>query len=221
MLSLRKFTFKNPQQPAFQYEALQDPQDIRLVEIQPSSNNLTQIECKMITTSLSNSDLSYQCLSYVWGTPDQNRSILCNNRILNVTDNLFVALNNLRQNKATFRMWIDQLCINQEDIAERNKQVMLMAKIYEKAERTIIWIGEKADNSHLAIKLIQSTPYLSVRENLKLFSPEAHGSGTVDQLLSNVGAPKLEDKSWVALRRLLERPWFKRSWVSNTVQSFY
>jgi hypothetical protein len=219
MLSLRKLTFKNPQQPAFQYETLQDPQDIRLVEIQPNSNNLSQLECKIMTKNLSNLNFSYQCLSYVWGTPDQNKSILCNNRTLKVTDNLFVALKNLRQNKATFPIWIDQLCINQEDIAERNKQVMLMATIYEKAERTIIWIGEKADNSHLAIKLIQSTPYLSVRENLKLLT--ASRNGTLDQIVSTLGAPKMEDKSWVALRRLLQRPWFKRSWVSNTGSSFY
>lgn len=39
-------------------------------------------------------------------------------------------------------LWIDAICINQDDIAEKNSQVAMMAEIYKKATRVNIWLGE-------------------------------------------------------------------------------
>jgi hypothetical protein len=39
-------------------------------------------------------------------------------------------------------MWIDQLCINQEDTPERNDQVSIMGKIYRGAAQVIIWLDQ-------------------------------------------------------------------------------
>jgi hypothetical protein len=41
--------------------------------------------------------------------------------------------------------WIDQLCINQTDTDERNKQVRLMARIYSEACTVLIWLGTYHD----------------------------------------------------------------------------
>jgi hypothetical protein len=38
-------------------------------------------------------------------------------------------------------LWVDALCINQEDTTERNHQVMQMGAIYEKAKRVVVWLG--------------------------------------------------------------------------------
>jgi hypothetical protein len=210
------------QQLYFRYEPLLNPQDIRVVQILPSSKNLAQIECRMLAMNISNKGCRYHCLSYVWGSPNQNRSILCDNRTLQITDNLFIALKNLQRNGDTTPIWIDQLCINQENTAERNKQVTMMATIYEMAEKTIIWLGEEADNSHLAIKLIQNKFTLSRSEYNDLLEVSTDKKENVEEsdgldTLSKLGVPDMKDKSWQALHRLLQRPWFKRSWVSNAL----
>lgn len=37
--------------------------------------------------------------------------------------------------------WIDALCIDQENLAERNHQVTQMGKIYASAYRVVSWLG--------------------------------------------------------------------------------
>ena len=53
-------------------------------------------------------------------------------------------------------MWIDQICINQTDIEERDSQVLLMRDIYEHAARVQIWLGEATSDppSSLAFDLL-------------------------------------------------------------------
>jgi hypothetical protein len=49
------------------------------------------------------------------------------------------------------KLWIDALCINQEDIAERNVQVQRMGNIYQTAKGVLIWLGEASDDCDVAI----------------------------------------------------------------------
>lgn len=86
-----------------------------------------------------------QCaaLSYEWGSPDRNHDVLCNGKVLIVTSNLYAALESLRcaaSNLEDLRteesppslkwLWIDAICINQEDIIERGHQITLMRPIF-------------------------------------------------------------------------------------------
>jgi heterokaryon incompatibility protein (HET) len=212
MKSWKMFLSQESKQSTFSYEPLLGPNDIRLVQIHPSTNNSAQIVCAIVTTSLSNPGYPYQCLSYVWGKPDQNRRISCNDCTLNITDNLFIAMKSLRHDKDIITIWIDQLSINQEDLQERSKQVLLMAEIYQKAEKTIIWLGESAENSDLAMRLVENATKYKTKDFL---STVESAGGSMDNVISKLGAPQLHDKSWTAMRRLLQRAWFKRSWVSN------
>lgn len=43
-------------------------------------------------------------------------------------------------------LWIDALCINQQDAAEVNQQVLLMGDIYNLCRQTIVWLGPDADD---------------------------------------------------------------------------
>ena len=38
-------------------------------------------------------------------------------------------------------IWIDAICINQEDLLERNAQVTLMFRIYGSAQQALVWLG--------------------------------------------------------------------------------
>lgn len=50
-------------------------------------------------------------------------------------------------------LWVDAICINQEDVPERNHQVALMSRIYSQSKTTLIWIGDKDATSWPAIAL--------------------------------------------------------------------
>lgn len=59
-----------------------------------------------------------------------------------VTQNLAEALRRLRQADQTEIMWIDALCIKQNDDEEKSTQVPLMGLIYEQAESVIAFLGK-------------------------------------------------------------------------------
>ena len=81
----------------------------------------------------------WSALSYVWGTSPQNHSIKISRQHVPITPTLRNALQFLRYPDGERYLWIDQICINQEDIQERNAQVQLMHAIYSGASHVIAW----------------------------------------------------------------------------------
>lgn len=65
----------------------------------------------------------------------------CNHKVVSVNQSLGVALRYLRRPASYRVMWIDGLCINQDDLEERSQQVQVMSQIYNQALRTIVWLG--------------------------------------------------------------------------------
>jgi hypothetical protein len=119
---------------------------LRLIEVLPSNGD-GQIRCtiKHVTT-----DATYTCLSYVWGPTElDSHVILLNNRPFFVRKNLWdflsvASLNkiNLDFSQATKSLWIDVLCIDQENLSERNHQVQQMGEIYSHAQHVLAWLGQ-------------------------------------------------------------------------------
>ncbi|KAJ9136559.1 hypothetical protein NKR23_g9735 [Pleurostoma richardsiae] len=68
--------------------------------------------------------------------------IFLNGQETRVTANLAAALRSL-QGDSEQVFWIDAICINQEDIAERNSQVTLMHAIYSRADKVLAYVGEE------------------------------------------------------------------------------
>ncbi|KAI0454722.1 HET-domain-containing protein [Xylaria acuta] len=97
----------------------------------------------------------YEALSYTWGTRTEGRTLkirqntkwISRSNELPVTDNLFRALRRLRYLFKARVLWVDAVCINQEDIDERSAQVALMAEIYSNATSTTIWLGDVDDTN--------------------------------------------------------------------------
>lgn len=98
-------------------------------------------------------DPKYEALSYVWGeSVDTKLAIFVRDSTLNpssstdnafrtlqISESLYSALSQLRYTDSPRVLWIDQLCINQSDIVERNEQVQIMRHIYRFATRVIAW----------------------------------------------------------------------------------
>ncbi|ORY15938.1 heterokaryon incompatibility, partial [Clohesyomyces aquaticus] len=85
----------------------------------------------------------YDALSYVWGRPDplSPKTLEVNGGVLKITTNLHAALTAVMKGSANLTIWVDAVCINQEDLLERNQQVAMMSQIYKSATTVRIYLG--------------------------------------------------------------------------------
>lgn len=122
----------------------------------------------------------------------------------------------MRHTDTVRTIWADAVCINQDDILERNKQVTRMADIYRLAHRVVVWLGPETANSSLAMATLD---YLGSQVdfttgNFRAASPEAVHR---DWYMSATELP-YDETTWRAVLDLLLRPWFDRLWVMQEVQ---
>lgn len=97
----------------------------------------------------------YDAVSYTWGEPFPARHILIEGQKFPLRENIWHFLNRLEKYPQAW-LWIDQICIDQTTVNERNHQVSLMAQIYAKADAVAIWLGIEDDNSDRAIDALKS-----------------------------------------------------------------
>jgi hypothetical protein len=91
----------------------------------------------------------YICLSYVWGDVKDKTSIRINGKIAHVGKNLHSFLYHARQTLFFTHFWIDALCIDQSNTAERNQQVQQMGRVYSLAQTVLIWMGDEVEIENL------------------------------------------------------------------------
>ncbi|KAJ4376509.1 hypothetical protein N0V86_006621 [Didymella sp. IMI 355093] len=181
---------------------------IRLLQILPGAPD-TDIQCQIIDYTIRNEQVSglFEALSYVWGDAADRRPIYVSDHVtsgrLDITSNLYVALQHLRDPALPRLMWIDAVCIDQENLAERASQVNSMANIYSYARQVVVWLGIADDDSGDILAAIEDTADLCRRlppSSVKI--PESTQCRTHQQAVYQR-----------ALSNLLDRPWFSRIWV--------
>jgi hypothetical protein len=106
------------------------------------------IRCSLIEASLAEDDLvSYKALSHTWGGL-KNAGFLrlyVDGFDIEVKDSLLMALRYIRQESEDIYLWVDALCINQDDDNEKGYQVNQMGLVYETADEVIVWLGPLAE----------------------------------------------------------------------------
>lgn len=183
--------------------------EIRLLELQPAEQTSDQLCCRLSTVVLSNPP-AYEALSYVWGDANEKIPIVVNDRSFGVTTNLSAGLRRIRRQDVSVLLWVDAICINQQDIPERNRQVQLMRQIYMQAEQALLWLGESNEDSELAMDLIRRwSPPLAPQISRST-------SRGVAEVLKLVCDP-FEVRAWEALRSFFQRPYWERSWILQEV----
>lgn len=218
------------------YHPLNDSQDMRVLEIFPGKKD-DGIFCKLHVCSVgfeyptrpfehsksiivtphtrhavshtSGQPVWYTALSYVWGDPAFVKPMICNGKLFKTTKNLDIALRYLRRTDVAILLWIDQICINQDDLKEKTQQVILMSKIYQRAWSTLVWLGKEADNSSGALETI-----LTIGEKLQYYYEER--APDVEDF-ERLALPALDSSKWSELNEFLSRPWFQRVWVIQEV----
>ncbi|KAJ5648793.1 uncharacterized protein N7484_002516 [Penicillium longicatenatum] len=194
------------------YEPLDAEDTIRLLEFENEEGHMGFIRCQMKHVRLTDEPI-YEALSYAWGDPIPTITVICNDRIFKVSANLESALFRLQQTAVPF--WIDAICINQTDNAERSKQVKMMSHIYQKARRVNIWLGESDGETWAPL----SPTYSLLKIPAVLASTGRRNCLEMTPLelrkhlaISGSGDPAVE-----SFFRLMMRPWFRRIWIIQEV----
>lgn len=123
----------------------QNSDEIRLIRIHPLEYiplgwiPQDPIICDIFVAKLSDNP-KYAALSYTWGGSSQSCEITVNGVSVNITAGLLLALQQLRGTSWQI-FWVDQLCIDQLNLAERAQQVQIMAQIYSKAKDVFVSLG--------------------------------------------------------------------------------
>jgi hypothetical protein len=170
--------------------------EIRLVALQPCPDPTAAIECKILNAILYDRP-HYEALSYMWGDEADPQTIKIEGKAYQIRQNLWLALNQLRLAEEERILWVDAVCINQDNIAERNHQVGFMSSIYRQAHCVIAWLGPETETSHHAMSFLNQIYEGSV--------PVAE----CDSL-------RFKEK-WAAIKNLCEMPYWGRLWIIQEV----
>ncbi|KAH4303477.1 hypothetical protein HBH64_071840 [Parastagonospora nodorum] len=206
---------------AYKYSKIESD-EVRLLIIKPGPDS---DEINAVLQTVSDDDLGdveyrYEALSYHWGEGETDHSIIITedwgakiiknldelvlskmaqegSRMsrLYVRPNLHSALKRLRQTDAAIVLWVDALCINQQNNKEKSEQIQKMNAIYRKAGSVCIWLGTEDPHLHSskAMKFIEEVIDLKKLPNLL----------TEDKFIHQ----------WASLFQLLKWSWFSRRWV--------
>jgi Heterokaryon incompatibility protein (HET) len=189
---------------------------VRFVEVFSDSTN-APLRCRIFISYLNDRAPPYEALSYVWGPQQPLYDLQCSDvsaRVLRIGPNLHNALLHLRFhptiNSNPRLLWIDRICINQDDTKERASQVLLMRSIYRRCRQALVWLGKEDQNTKDAFECARyihenalgrrETPWKSLAQ---FRSPPVSFANLKDSLRS--------------LAQLTYRPWFERAWTFQEV----
>ena len=156
----------------------------------------------IISWSSEEARASYEAVSYTWGNVQEQQDIFCTNApsarpaLLRVTYNCFNALKNLRHDEQSRTLWLDAVCIDQTNVAERSTQVQIMGSIHAGASRVIVYLGETTKNSALVMQWLEYD----------------HSLADYPRREITVSRPSGDDYT-----EFTDRPWFFRTWVLQEI----
>ncbi|KUI59987.1 Heterokaryon incompatibility protein 6, OR allele [Cytospora mali] len=125
------------------------------------------------------------------------------------------------------RVWIDQICINQGDIPERNDQILLMTEIYSRAQQVIAWIGECSPAEKRCLDLVArfrlaDTFYDMARRLSHPWKSEV--SIDISARIERLYLDTPEIKLWLddttlqeAMEGVVRRQYFRHKWIVQEV----
>jgi hypothetical protein len=189
--------------PHFQYDSL-DKDSIRLLKLKRRSLFSGVIQAELESRPFHEADFQYEALSYTWGSPSPKSLILINGHPFYVGPNLHAMLHARSMMFGERLVWVDAICINQNDGKEKSVQVKRMEEIYPKSKRTIAWLGDSFDTP-LAVKMIHK-----IVNRWEMFDQAP--DEVFDTYLWKTRYPE-----WRALSLLVKNEYFSRIWVFQEV----
>ena len=171
---------------------------IRLLEIQQGA--FSDEICCTLSTAVLTENPQYDALSYVWGDKHAKQPITVDGIPVRVTENLDAAIRHLRRLDMSMLIWIDALCINQENTPERNRQVAMMGDIYRGAQEVFAWLGDLDAETNSVLSMIEG-----FGSDVMLHWDPAFSDAISEDMVSA--------SQFMGLCQLLSRPWWTRVWT--------
>lgn len=208
------------------YMPLTRPLEIRVLVLHHGEKG-SPIKCSLQHTDLRSKKSGFEALSYVWGSAAVTNEIICDNRRKKVGRNLYDALVRLRLPDGDRVLWVDALCINQNDNKEKTQQVRIMGEIYKRARRVLIWLGKGDDIQAGVGKLVSRpanekhvdwSPLKPIFTNPLFIQAQSLLIWLGFEGAVNLGVAKLEKPQssakfdWSSLIPVIQSPWFTRVW---------
>lgn len=201
--------------------------EVRMCKVDMTTEEI----CRTLTPTYINSIGQYKCLSYVWGNDGHRKDIYVNGVVFSATSSLYAALIDLRRELNGDPIWIDALCINQEDTEEKTQQVPLMADLYRYATEVWIWLGPaqscgrtgQAQDTTAAVSVHES----DIQPGVDLLEQLAQGRHFHELPYFGKCSPscrchrELPEKSWRtaldSVAMLMNAEWFERTWTIQEI----
>ena len=132
------------------YRRLNSQKDeIRLLQLFPGDDK-SPLQGELIHVALvERMTVPYDTISYRWGDGLVGAAIEIDGANISAPDSALQILRRVRHAQKRQILWIDSVCIDQNDVEERSWQVALMKKIYSAARTNLIWLGEDEDPSRM------------------------------------------------------------------------
>ncbi|KAK1754436.1 heterokaryon incompatibility protein-domain-containing protein [Echria macrotheca] len=150
----------------------------------------------------------YIAISYCWDPKSARRGMFLDSRSFSISETVLEVLNQVQASQhatgSRELLWVDQICINQEDGAEKLDQIYRMGEIYSRASKVFIWLGPTADGSDVALGHMRRM----LDEIEALNDATATRADVPDDLI-----PTLNDDHGKLYGHLFLRPWFRRLWT--------
>ncbi|KAI0187058.1 heterokaryon incompatibility protein-domain-containing protein [Xylaria flabelliformis] len=203
----------------YKYEPLPKSQNgerwIRVLDLFPSTDREEPVRGRLRTILLNESS-RYNAISYVWGDAiDNTATVLVKDNDTQsqfysnkVRKNLLEGLRVFRLANQERTLWVDALCINQEDRDERSQQVGLMGLIFWLAESVLIWLGR--DERQIAG---QTFNYMQPISWGYFHSKDPNHK----RPRSSAETEALDARIWSGIKELYCNPWFERVWVQQEI----
>lgn len=185
----------------YRYLPIDAENEIRVLRLEPSAYPdplVATLLPRQMKIDPENLDVDYACVSYCWGKNENFRWLSCDGQRFRITAVVDTMFRYLRKPVRSRNLWIDAICINQNDEDEKAKQVASMGNIYHTANKVHVWLGPETGTDGVS----------SVFAYLKqcVLNPEEF-PGT-DGIPTNMA---------FRLSTFFSKPWFTRRWVLQEV----
>jgi hypothetical protein len=201
----------------YQYRRLdRSRQEIRLLTLGPGSGT-DMLRCTLEHAFLDIKPLPiYETISYVCGDAANKCPIILHGHGVLAMATSEAALRRMRLHDKPRTLWIDSICIHQNNAEEKGHQVGMMCQIYTNTFRNLIWLGPSNPTMAESIKAmeailqeiaVETRDYADFKE--LLFGKNRRALYSRKSLSGNVDC--------LALLRILDNPWFSRLWIVQEV----
>lgn len=203
--------FKLPQDQRQVYEPMEDLHNsTRVLELLPCLDTSTTIRFRLLVEDLE--DLpAYIAVSYGFGSPHPQELAMVHGQTKGLFPNLARILRMLRSRKegAVSKVWLDALCINQEDTLERSYQLPLMSRIFSQAQEVVVSLGKKPPNAAQGLAVLKDMAAVTQ------IMPQTNGQDGRGLRWQALSALKVleEDGNSKALASLFPDAWWTRLWL--------